>query len=201
MKYTFIRYAIYALITFGLMELMRYDASSTTQIVKFAESSLVEQFQNILLGLSLIILFITPRFKGVKYILILIIGLFFIREQDAFLDTATGEHSWKYFCIAYSIIIGYILYKNRKSIFPDVEKFMTSASSGILFLGFTTLLIFSRMFGRKKFWIAIENTENYTRNIKNAAEESTELYAYFLLFIGIIEFYFYAKKSLIKHSI
>lgn len=196
MKFTFLRYIIYAAIVYGLMEVMRLDALYDDDIVKIAESSYVEKLQNVLLGLMLIFLAFTKGFHGIRYLLLLIFGVFLIREQDAFLDSTIGEHSWKMISITYTILLSYFIYKHRKSILTELEKFISSASSGILFLGFTTLLIFSRMFGRKKFWIVVEGTENYTRDVKNAAEECTELFAYFILFIGVFEFFVFVQHML-----
>lgn len=199
-KFTFLRYFIYAILTYGLMEFMLFDAMNNTYDEQFSEDSLVETGQNILLGLSLIYLFASKSLSTVKYVLILIIGLFFIREQDAFLDDHVAKHTWKVLCAIYAAIIGYKLFTIRKSLAKEIENFMTSASSGILFIGFTTLLIFSRMFGRKKFWKVVEETEEYTRNVKNAAEECTELFAYLLIFIGVVEFYYYTKKHITYKS-
>ena len=193
-KFTFFRYLIYAILTYGLMEFMLFDAVHNTYDEQFSEASLVETGQNIILGLSLIFLARSKSFHLIKYLLLLIIGLFFIREQDAFLDDYVAKHAWKVLCGIYALLIGYKIYTLRDRIKSEIDQFMTSASSGILFIGLTTLLIFSRMFGRKKFWKVVEGTEEYTRNVKNAAEECTELFAYFLIFIGVVEFFFYAKK-------
>ena len=193
MKFTFLRYIIYAALTYGLMEFMLFDAKFGTDPVKFAESSFVEQAQNVLLLISLVFLCFTKGFNAVKYLLILVLGMFFIREQDAFLDSAVTEHAWKIICAIFAVLVGFKIFKIRKTIASELQVFMKSAPSGILFLGFTTLLIFSRMFGRKKFWKAIEETEDYTRNVKNAAEECTELFAYFIIMIGVVEFFVYAK--------
>ena len=198
MKFTFLRYTIYAAITYGLMEVMKFDAETTTEAVKFSETSIVEQLQNVFLIIALLFLAFSKNLPAVKYIIMLVLGLFFIREQDAFLDSALMEHGWKILCGIYAIAIGYKIYTLRTSIAREMENYMQSASSGILFVGLTTLLVFSRMFGRKKFWIAVEATEDYTRNVKNAAEECTELFGYFLILIGVIEFFFFAKKTLRK---
>ena len=194
-KFTLLRYTAYAALTYLLLEMMLYDAVNTTIDTKFSETSLVEQFQNIFLLIGIVLLIISNNLKSIKYSLALIIGLFFIREQDAFLDTAIGEHSWKFLCIAYGLAIGYKLYTYKNVFVDEFNTYIKSASSGITFIGLISLLIFSRMFGRKKFWIAVEETENYTRNVKNAAEECTELFAYFLILIGIIEFYYFSKKQ------
>lgn len=194
-KFIFFRCFIYAIFTYAIMESMLFDAIHNTNLEQFSESSLVEAGQNIILGLALVFLFLTKGFNFIKYLLILIIGLFFIREQDAFLDAFIGKHSWKVLCGIYFITTSYKLYTFKSEIKEQFEEFMNSASAGILFIGFSTLLIFSRMFGRKKFWKAVEGTENYTRNVKNAAEECTELFAYFLILIGIIEFFFYVKNQ------
>lgn len=195
MKYTFLRYAIYAALTYGLMEVMRFDALYTEDVVKFAESSIVERLQNVFLILMLVLLVFTKGFYAIRNLLLLVFGVFFIREQDAFLDSLIGEDAWKYICIVYAGLVGYSIYKVRKAILGEIEQFITTASSGILFLGLTTLLIFSRMFGRKKFWKIVEGTEDYTRNVKNAAEECTELFGYFILLIGVIEFFVYAYAT------
>ena len=196
MKFTFLRYVIYAALTYGIMELMRYDGMITTDEVKFAESSLVEQAQNVIITLAVLILAFTKGYQAIKYILILILGMFLIREQDAFLDSAIAEHAWKYICIVFAVITGIKIFTIRKKIISEIEEFITTSSSGILFLGFLTLLVFSRMFGRKKFWKVVEGTEDYTRNVKNAAEECTELFAYFLILIGVVEFFFYVKSHI-----
>lgn len=198
MKFTFLRYSFYAALTYGLMEVMKFDAETTTEAVKFSETSLVEQLQNVFLLLCLIFLAGSKNLPAVKYIMMLVLGLFFIREQDAFLDTALMEHGWKILCVIYAIALGYKIYTLRNRVMKELNQYLQSASSGILFIGLTTLLIFSRMFGRKKFWIAVEATENYTRNVKNAAEECTELFGYFLILIGVIEFYFFAKNTMKK---
>ena len=197
-QFTFLRCTIYATFTYLLMELMRIDASNTINEIKFSETSLVEQLQNVFLVIALVFLATTKAYQSIKYSLLMIIGLFFIREQDAFLDSAIGEHSWKILCGIYFVCIASKIYQYRKLITSELHAFIQHASSGIIFIGLITLLIFSRMFGRKKFWIAVENTENYTRNVKNAAEECTELFAYFLILIGIIEFYFFAKQAVRK---
>lgn len=194
MKFTFLRYAIYAIFTYGIMELMRYDGMITTDEVKFAESSLVEQAQNLILAVAMLFLALTKGYQAIKYILILILGMFLIREQDAFLDSAIAEHSWKYICIIFAGIVGVKIYSIRKKISSEIEEFIKTSSSGIIFLGFLTLLIFSRMFGRKKFWKVVEGTEDYTRNVKNAAEECTELFGYFLILIGVVEFFYFVKS-------
>lgn len=178
------------------MEVMRLDALYNEEALQFSESSIVERLQNVFLLLMLLTLVFTKGFKAIKNILLFVLGIFFIREQDAFLDHLLGEHSWKYISLLYAAGIGFFIYKERKSILSEIDHMMTTASSGILFLGFTTLLIFSRMFGRKKFWKIVEGTENYTRNVKNAAEECTELFGYFILLIGVIEFYIYVNSTL-----
>lgn len=200
MKFTFFRYAIYAILTYVLLEVMRIDAADTTQIIKFSESSIVEQLQNVFLLISIIFIARAKSFSVIRYGLLLVLGLFFIREQDAFLDSFIGKHAWKVMCGAYALAIGYKLYTYRSNLMNEIEKFIHSAAGGIFFIGFTTLLIFSRMFGRKIFWMAVEQTTEYSRNVKNAAEECTELFAYFLLLIGAVEFFVFAHEMVKKHT-
>lgn len=199
-KFTFLRYAIYAILTYVLLEVMRLDAEDTTQIIKFSESSIVEQLQNVFLLISIIFIAKAKDFSAVRYGLLMILGLFFIREQDAFLDNFLGKHAWKVMCGGYALAIGYKIYSSRSKLKTELEKFINTASAGIIFIGLTTLLIFSRMFGRKVFWMAIEGTSEYTRNVKNAAEECTELFAYFLILIGAVEFYVFAYSMVKKQT-
>lgn len=76
MKFTFLRYIIYAAIVYGLMEVMHLDALYDDDIVKIAESSYVEKLQNVLLGLMLIFLAFIKGFHGIRYLLLLIFGVF-----------------------------------------------------------------------------------------------------------------------------
>jgi uncharacterized membrane protein YdjX (TVP38/TMEM64 family) len=66
-------------------------------------------------------------------------------------------------------------------------------SFGILLSGFVALT-FSRLFGRKHFWLQLTEEDNF-RTVKNAAEEGVEVLALGLILISIVEFFIARRPS------
>lgn len=112
-----------------------------------------------------------------------LIGSFFavmlIRELDKWFDII--QHgAWFYPAMLTTIIsIAYAL-KHKSEFKPQMATFLKSGHMAQLVVGTMMLLISSRLFGMSELWQAIMG-DNYIRAVKNAVEEGSELFSYYMI--------------------
>ncbi len=180
----FIRFTIYIFVMVALNMIFMYDASHPVGDAKFGETSLTEKSQEILAFL-LFIGFLVIGWKVVKirhfsFVVSLFFLMSFIREFNDILD------DWFYFVVPLLAISLYIIVRYFKRLIDGFYTFLKIPSSAFLFVGILVTYVFSRLFGREKFWELLME-DGYMRNVKATVEEGVELLGYSLVFIALIE--------------
>lgn len=180
-----------------LAQLMMLDASRTGQELKFMESTYTEWAQQIiLLSMTAIFGHCAYHFKDLRGVSLLLGGVSLaglVREYNNFFNEQVFDGAWQTLVLLVVVLTGFLLKKYGKSFWLGVEKFYQSLSFGFLLAGFLTTFVFSRLFGKTRFWEAVME-EKYFRSVKNAAEECTELLGYSLLFIAALEYFFLTRS-------
>lgn len=174
-----------------------WQVTREQQGMKFSEASAVEALQSILLLFSGIILtYGIVIYKNWRPLLLLIAEFLFIslvREQDAYLDLHYFDGAWQTIVILSLPFPIYFAIIRRKKLIDNLKVYTSLFAFGIMISGVLTTYIFSRLYGRRIFWMAaMEN--GYMRDVKNISEESLETYGYLLIFIASIELIFLIKK-------
>jgi lysylphosphatidylglycerol synthetase-like protein (DUF2156 family) len=196
---TFIRVLIYALLVILLAKLISYDAQQSPRGQLFSEDSLTEKTQSVMLLISSVLFLITTiRYRQVWVLSVLLFCFTiasFIREQDVYLDQWLFHGSWKIGAFAAVGFALFVCIKYHKSFFESMSIFSNSFAFGVLLSGFLTTYVFSRLLGRKVFWMIVMG-DRYFRDVKNAGEECVELFGYLLLLIASIEYLFYLRTKI-----
>ncbi|OWK70380.1 hypothetical protein [Pedobacter sp. AJM] len=193
----FIKFIIYGIAIVGVAQFLMWQVTREQQGMKFSEASAVEVLQSILLLFSGIILtYGIVIYKNWRPLLLLIAEFLFIslvREQDAYLDLHYFDGAWQTIVILSLPFPIYFAIIRRKKLIDNLKVYTSLFAFGIMISGILTTYIFSRLYGRRIFWMAaMEN--GYMRDVKNISEESLETYGYLLIFIASIELIFLIKR-------
>jgi len=180
------RILVYIGIMFLLNAIFMYDAQNPTVTGKFGEVSMTEIAQEVFLFISGILFIFIGRYNRDLIPIANLISIFFfmsfIREFNNYIPF------WFYLVLPLMILFFYLLYRDRKSIFASVHKFLEIPYTAYFVSGFLITYVFSRLFGRSKFWKALLETD-YNRWAKNAAEEGIELLGCTFFFIASVEIF------------
>jgi hypothetical protein len=180
------RILVYVGIMFLLNAIFMYDAQNTTDTGKFGEISITEFTQEVFIFLSgVLFIFIGRNNRDLTPIANLISIFFFmsfIREFNNYIPF------WFYLVLPFMVLFFYLIYRDRKKIFASAQKFLEIPYTAYFVTGFLITFVFSRLFGRSKFWEALLETD-YNRWAKNAAEEGIELLGYTFFFIASVEIF------------
>ncbi|REA62817.1 hypothetical protein DSL64_07805 [Dyadobacter luteus] len=191
------RYLVYGCLIVLLAQLIKWDASQAEGDLKFSEQSYTEACQLVLLLFSSLLLWhIYRQSKAYGYVALLMMGLTatsLVREMDDPFD-ALFDGAWQITAFSVAAWVIFTVYKNRHTFLSQFFRFVSTPSFGMFLSGIFTTYIFSRLIGRKVFWQAVME-EQYFRAVKNASEESTELYGYLLIFIAVLELTYYHYRS------
>ncbi len=182
------RLLVYALMLLGVAEGIYFDAAHPMEEGYFGELTFTEIGQEtILFVMFLFFLVISRKWFEISTIALLA-SLFylasFIREFNFLV-----EH-WMYLVLPVLALAGWILYRDRRKFGQSLESFFRVPASGLLVSGLLITYIFSRLFGRSKFWQLLYHDESY-RLAKAATEEGLELLGNFLMLIAGCEFFLY----------
>ena len=182
------RLLVYALMLLGVAEGIYFDAAHPMEEGYFGELTFTEIGQEtILFVMFLFFLVISRKWFEISTIALLA-SLFylasFIREFNFLV-----EH-WMYLVLPVLALAGWILYRDRRKFGQSLESFFRVPASGLLVSGLLITYIFSRLFGRSKFWRLLYHDESY-RLAKAATEEGLELLGNFLMLIAGCEFFLY----------
>lgn len=192
-----VKFVSYAALLFAVAQIIATDA----KLQSFKENSNTEHAQDIILFISFgLALFIGYKFNKVKtlsYTLAALLLISFIREMDAFFDAVLFHGAWVYFAGAALVAYFFLIYKKIGSINSEIELIKEHISLGMVTIGLLIIHVFSRLYGRKKMWKALMGEDNFIRIVKDASEEGIELLGYTIIFIGIVELYLFARKSLV----
>lgn len=147
------------------------------------ENSITEWAQQLMLGIAVLAFYrIAKQNPSLKHAAILISGFFavmFIRELDFLFDYIVHGF-WE--LPAALITIGAVAYAWRggKSVMAQMARLLEQTDMRLLIAGVMMLLVFTRLFGMGSFWQGVMH-DHYIRDVKNIAEEGTELLCYCLI--------------------
>lgn len=131
----------------------------------------------------------------VSLLMMAFLGASLVREQDALLDTYLFDGAWQVIVSLIVLPSLYVVIRGRAAFLAEFERYANSFSFGLFAAGFLVTYVFSRLYGRSEMWMAILG-DAYVRDIKDAAEETTELLGYALLLFAVIELTLLAKRRL-----
>lgn len=207
-----IRFILYSITMLGVVLIIRQDFVDALIL----EDSAIEITQETLLGLSVISLFYFglkhDHFKIFNLSLAGFLAVHFIREFDFWLNYNLFDKSWQVFAGIFVILTLYLVIKHFKRFLSELHQMSKTYSFAIFLMGFVILHTFSRLFGSKKIWnwilepmysqhVITVNGEksislvDYVYPVKTGVQESIELLAYSIMFIGVIEMITFGVKS------
>lgn len=200
--YAACRVVLYSIPVVASALIIKNDAGIIVDGVKFGESSGTEWMQELFLLLTSIFFILSGiRSSSHKAISFLFGGgalVAFIRELDVYFDEIY-HGAWFPVALLVLAVSVFLVYRQKKQIWENLEEFFTTPSFGVFTAGFLGVFVFSRLFGTKKVWLAlfdVEQLEPVQRWVKNAVEEGSELFGYALLFIAAVEFFVYVSGKL-----
>ena len=180
----FIKLFLFALSLCLIAGITWMDAHDTSMSDKFGESSWTEYTQEFMLILAVFFgssaAYKFPKFRVLLLSLAYLCLIYFIREWNNYLGGW-----WKIGVLTVSLFYLPYLFIHRKEFWIQLVSVWETFPMGVFITGNLILHVFSRIYGKTEIWKATLG-ENYHRSVKNASEESIELLAYTVLFIGII---------------
>lgn len=189
----FARAFVYALLIAGLTYLIMLEGYSRGTESKYNEQSLTEWLEVLLALLAGVCFLLVARLDTVlrpaAAMLAALCLMMCIREGDFLLDAYVFDGAWQVLVTVVLVTVSIWLWRQPHSVAESIRVFAQRPASGLLLGGFLVLFVFSRLFGREEFWLAVMG-EGYMRVVKNVAEEGTELAGYALIAIAAIEFLF-----------
>ncbi len=183
-----LRVLAYSLLVFGISEAIFFDAAHPMEDGYFGEITLTEMGQELILFLLFAFyLFIGHKWKEIQVVsnfISLFFLMAFIREFNFLID------KWIYpVLVVFAILLGLIV-RDFKKIKQATIAFFSKPPSQWFLAGFLITLVFSRLFGRSKFWRLLYSDDTY-RLAKAATEEGLELMGDTFMLISAIEFLLY----------
>lgn len=158
---------------------------------RFREESFIENAQVCLLLASTICFAVSGRFcrkrEGLATLLAGMAMIALVREMDWEFDDITHGF-WKVPALLVAVAMAGVFWRVRAGFWRAAAEMTTSPSWAWLSAGFLTVLVTSRIYGWKGNWHALLGTTPYTRSIKRAVEEGTELIGYTLIALGAVTF-------------
>jgi len=182
---------IYLLAAIFLGEMIRWELVLAEDYRPFSEYGYVQLAQSCFLLAATALLFLhayrAERYRQLSVCMALFFLGLLIRENDRPLELFLPHGAWKYIVVIPITVLVFYFWKNHKHVGRQLVTYSHTMSFGILLSGFVALT-FSRLFGRKHFWLQLTEEYNF-RTVKNAAEESVEVLALGLILISIVEFF------------
>ncbi len=189
-----IRVIVYSLLMFGVAEAIFFDAAHPMEDGYFGEITFTEIGQEIILfflfGFYMLLGFKRREIQSISNIVSLFFLISFIREFNFLVE------DWIYPVLVVLVIVIWLVIRDFKKIKKATIVFFSVPASSWFFSGFLITYIFSRLFGRSKFWKLLYDEENY-RLAKAASEEGLELLGNTMMLIAAFEFilFYWAEKN------
>ncbi len=183
-----IRVVAYSLLIFGAAEAIFFDAAHPMEEGYFGEITFTEIGQELILfilfGFYMILGAKWKEIQPVSNLVSLFFLMSFVREFN-FLFV-----HWIYPVLLVLVVVVWLVIRDFKKIQAATIRFFSVPASTWLLSGILITYIFSRLFGRSKFWQLLYHDESY-RLAKAATEEGLELLGNTIMLIGAIEFLIY----------
>jgi hypothetical protein len=190
-----IRVIVYSMVIFGVAEAIFFDAAHPMEDGYFGEITFTEIGQEMILfllfGFYLWLGFKWRAIQPVSNLVSLFFLMSFIREFNFLID------KWFFPVLIVFAFFVWLFVRDFKKIKDATIQFFSVPASGWFLPGLLITYIFSRLFGRSKFWKLLYNDESY-RLAKAATEEGLELLGNVIMLIGAIEFliYYFAEQKI-----
>lgn len=179
-----VRVLLYAALMVFLNVVFLYDAGHATATGKFGELSATELLQELFLLLSGLLFMVAGIRKRslapVTNLLALLFLMAFVREFNNQISF------WFYLVIPLILLAGWLLFRDRHRLLPAASDFALRKETPWFVAGFLVTFLFSRLFGRTRFWELLLEAD-YSRWAKNAAEEGVELLGCSFFLVAAIE--------------
>ena len=192
-----IRGFIYLLAAIALGESIRLELELVPDSHPFTEFGYLQQAQSLFLFACTALLLLSAFRDETYRELATCMGLFFlvllIRENDQPLELFLPHGSWKFIVIIPLTVLLVYAWKNRQAVIAQLVDYSRSFAFGVMISGMV-VLTFSRLFGRKSFWVQLMG-DDFMRMVKNVAEEGVETLALGIVFIAVVEFVLFCKRS------
>lgn len=206
------RLVIYSITMLGVVLITRLDFMDA----QILENSAIEISQETLLGLSAVILFYFglkhSDFKIFNLALSGVLAVHFVREFDFWLNYNLFDKSWQVFAGIFIILTLFLIFRHFKRFILELTQISKTYAFAIFFIGFIILHAFSRLFGSKKVWSWLLEPMHsdhvstvygkksislidYVYPVKTGVQESIELLAYSIMFIGVVEMIIFGIQS------
>ena len=183
-----LRVVLYAALIFGIAEGIFFDAAHPMEDGYFGEITFTEIGQELILFLLFgFFLWLNFRWKEVQPVSLLVSLFFlmsFIREFNFLID------KWIFPVLIVFTFCIWLVIRDFRKIKTATIRFFSVPASGWFLPGLLITYVFSRLFGRTKFWQLLYHDESY-RLAKAATEEGLELLGNTVMLIGAIEFLIY----------
>jgi hypothetical protein len=157
----------------------------------FTEWGFVQTMQSVFLAACMILLFRMARIHqqqaSLAFLGALSMTILFIREQDQLLELFLPHGAWKWVVLPFALFLLWHGIRKRDELITQLRSLSATPAFGV-YLAAGSTLVFSRLFGRKEFW-EDNMSEGFIRQVKNAAEESLELFALGLFFAATVEWF------------
>mgnify|MGYP005851336769 CR=1 FL=1 len=162
-----------------------------------AEESFTEMAQEFILLLMVVIGIYEGRsakhYKTFIFFLASISSVFLVREFNNYLTDEVFDGAWQTIALILILVATYYFFKKRKQLKDQILALKESGPFALIMMGGLQLIVFSRIYGNKNIWKNFMG-EDYLRMIKEVSEESIELMAYAVIFIGFMELIFLSRK-------
>lgn len=182
-----------ALYLAGVAGIVHYSVASHNVA---SESSLIELSQLILLAATVFTFRRVAKLSKPLHHAAGLMSAFFlvlmIRELDATLDIVMHGF-WKFPALVVTGLAIWPTLRHWRETMTSLAHAVHARSSTVLMIALALLLVYSRLFGMGELWEQAMG-EMYVRDVKNIAEESTELVAYSLIWLSALGYLVEAKK-------
>tara|TARA_R110000850_G_scaffold245015_1_gene369845 strand:- start:720 stop:1367 length:648 start_codon:yes stop_codon:yes gene_type:complete len=165
--------------------------------VRFSELGFTEFTQTLVLATCCAMLFyirqVLKVWPTVTLLLLAFVAASLVREQDHFLDNYVAENTWKVLVALIILPTLFWVVKQRQHFLAEFVHYSNTFAFGLFTAGVLTTYIFSRLYGRQEFWLAVLK-DSFTREFKDVAEEIIELLGYGLILIATLELLLLARR-------
>ncbi|MDX1571025.1 MAG: hypothetical protein R3200_11110 [Xanthomonadales bacterium] len=189
--YWMLRVAGYTALVAGAALMPWLDIGNAVRGQLFTEHTILEGMQLVAMAVPTIALVVFAAIQSstrtLSATLALLLVCATIRELDLFFDTYVFDGAWQLLLSATLALGATLVWRDWQRFRNQAWALASTAAMGLLAAGTLTTTVFSRLFGMSEFWLAVMQ-ERYDRSVKNAVEETVELYGYTLIMIGIIEY-------------
>ncbi len=180
------RTLIYVAVLLGVYGIILYDSYQGL----IHESSYTEIFQEVLLLIMVVAAFFSmlryTRYRTFIGFLGVVALISLIREFNNFLSEQLFKSAWQVFVWPILLFATYYFVRHYRALFRDIESLADTYGFGVLLSGGLLLHVFSRFYGLRTLWTQVMG-EDYMHKVTRVSEESIELVAYSIIFVGFCE--------------